>query len=198
MVTTAVKANRVIVHPGDHYVTREATTISTLLGSCVAVCLFEPVARVMGMNHFLLAHRRYARDLPVLASEAGRYGVHAMELLVNGLLQHGAERRRLQAKAFGGSNLLGRCTDGSDNFLCVGSVNMRFIREFLSADRIPLVASDLGGSEARQIHFVGSDYSVYLRRIPMAQSSSLAARERSLWQRSMEEHEQAATPAECW
>lgn len=190
--------SRILLHPGEYRVSREPLILSTLLGSCVSVCLFDPVRRVMGMNHFLLANRRYARHLPVLDSEAGRYGIHAMELLVNGLLRQGAERRNLQAKAFGGGNVLGRLCPEQDSFLCVGAVNVRFVREFLRQDRIPLVAEDLGGDIGRQIHFVGDDYSVYLKQIPITQSDNLAQEERNYWKRSLEEQERTRSQADFW
>ncbi len=199
-ILAGTRGERVILHPGEYRVTRDPITISTLLGSCVSVCLYDPVHRIMGMNHFLLAHRRYARELPVLASEAGRYGIHAMELLVNGLLRQGAERRHLKAKAFGGGNVLGRACAGAeaDHFLCVGSVNVRFVQEFLGQDRIPLVASDLGGNVGRQIHFVGTDYSVYMKKIPSSLSEAVIRKERTFWSRSLQEHEQEKSQAEFW
>ncbi len=189
---------RLVLHPGDYHVTDRDITLSTLLGSCVAVCLYDPVRRVMGMNHFLLANRRYAHDMPVMASEAGRYGIHAMELLVNKLLGKGAQRRYLKAKAFGGGNVLGHACSEQDNFFCVGAVNVRFVREFLEKDRIPLVAADLGGNFGRQIHFTGTDFSVYMRKIPSSQSAHLVEEERVYWKRSVEEHEHSQAQVEFW
>ncbi len=172
--------------------------MSTLLGSCVSVCLYDPVRRVMGMNHFLLANRRYTKDMPVLSTEAGRYGIHAMELLVNNLLAMGAQRRHLKAKAFGGGNVLGHRCNGEDKFMCVGAVNVRFVREFLSNDRIPLIAADLGGNFGRQIHFTGSDFSVYVRKIESEQSRHLLEEERLYWRHSMEEHEHPTSRVDYW
>ncbi len=191
-------AERLLLHPGDYHVTDRSVTLSTLLGSCVAVCLYDPVRRVMGMNHFLLANRRYAKDIPVMASDAGRYGIHAMELLVNKLLAKGGQRRYLKAKAFGGGNVLGHSCSDKDNFPCVGAVNVRFVREFLEKDRIPLVSADLGGNFGRQIHFTGTDFSVYMRKIPTAQSAHLLEEERLDRKRSVEEHEHDVSQADFW
>ena len=106
------RGERILLHPGEYRVSREPVTLATLLGSCVAVCMYDPVQRVMGMNHFLLAVQRSAGGSPMLTSEQGRYGVHAMELLINGLLKCGAQRQNLKAKAFGGGNVLGaRCDE---------------------------------------------------------------------------------------
>lgn len=194
--TVAGNAERVVLHPGDCVVTDRPITLSTLLGSCVAVCLFDPIRKVMGMNHFLLAERRHADNVPLLASEAGRYGIHAMELLINDLLVQGAQRRYLKAKAFGGGNVLGHA--GGDGFDSVGAVNVRFVREFLKRDRIPVVAADLGGNFGRQIHFTGDDYSVYMRKIAVTQRAHLVEEERLYWRHSVEAHEQAETRADFW
>jgi len=157
---------RHLVRPGEHMTTDEPMILTTLLGSCVSVCLFDPVAQVMGMNHFLLPMRNPASREPVLATDAGRYGVWAMEMLVNGLLKRGARRERLRAKAFGGANVLREDTDTRPDRFNIGASNVAFVRQFLEHDGIPLVAQDLGGLYGRQIHFYGGDYSVFLRRIP--------------------------------
>jgi len=177
------------LHPGECVIETSSLVLSTLLGSCVAVCLYDPQRPVIGMNHFLLANRRYSRDTPVLASEAGRYGIHAMELLVNGMLARGCQRSRLRAKAFGGGNVLGYAPADDSNFQCVGAVNVRFVRAFLEQDGIPLVSADLGGNFGRQIHFVGEDFSVYVRKIPTAQSAHLVEEERHHWRQEVVEQE---------
>jgi chemotaxis protein CheD len=189
---------RVVLHPGDYHVSAGPGTLSTLLGSCVAVCLYDPVRRVMGMNHFLLASRNVAHGRPVLASEAGRYGIHAMELLINGVLAAGGERRNLKAKAFGGGNVLGRASADQADFLRIGVINVRFVREFLERDRIPLVAADLGGTVGRQIHFTASDYAVYVRAIESQRTRSLVEEERVYWRHSVEAHESERQQAEFW
>ena len=94
--------SRVTIRPGEHKVTKETMVFSTLLGSCVSACLYDPVSRVSGMNHFLLANRRYARNLPLNVTDAGRYGINAMELLINDMMKLGAVKARLKAKVFGG------------------------------------------------------------------------------------------------
>jgi chemotaxis protein CheD len=189
---------RIVLHPGDCQFTNQAVTYSTLLGSCVAVCLYDPVKRVMGMNHFLLATRNPSQKSSLLESEAGRYGMHAMELLINGVLKLGGKRANLRAKAFGGGNVLGRaCSDKSD-FMCVGSMNVRFVREFLDNDGIPLVAADLGGVIGRQVHFTGSDFSVYVRAIESDKSRSLVEEERVYWRQNIKAHEHDKQQADFW
>ncbi len=171
--------------------------IRTLLGSCVAACLYDPVKGVVGMNHFMLSNRRYARNIPTVLSEAGRYGIHAMELLINEMLKMGAKRQNLRAKAFGGGSInLG--TEIKDNFFCVGEVNIRFIREFLKNDGIPLVAEDLGGEKARIIHFLYDDFSVHVKKIGKATASNLVQNERQFWLKTIENQERAKAQTEVW
>ncbi len=192
---------RVILDPGEYYASNVPVTISTLLGSCVSACLFDPVNRVMGMNHFMLSHQRYAKNIPMTQTEAGRYGVHSMELLINEMLRLGAEKRWCQAKVFGGSSIIDRVNDTS-NFLHVGAVNSRFIREFLAVEKIPLLVENLGGREGRVIHFSSGDFAVYMRRIKNAdRSRCLAQRDRECWLHAIAEqqkHEGDMENVEVW
>lgn len=183
--------------PGDFYASNEPVIIRTLLGSCVAACLYDPVKRVVGMNHFMLSNRRYARNIPSVLSEAGRYGIHAMELLINEMLKLGAKRQNLKAKAFGGGSIYLN-TESKDNFFCVGDVNSRFIREFLKNDGIPLVAEDLGGERARIIHFLYDDFSVHVKKINKTTAPNLVQNERQFWLRTIEKQESAEAPTEVW
>ncbi|SFS57591.1 chemotaxis protein CheD [Sulfitobacter marinus] len=114
--------------------------LKTLLGSCVATCLFDPVARVGGMNHFLLATG------PDGDSHSERYGLFAMEILINGLLKLGARKSRLRAKIFGGATMSGRMGH-------IGAKNCEFAISFLEIEGMPVVGSSLGGQQARAIRF---------------------------------------------
>lgn len=196
-IETLGRFKRVSLAPGECYASAGPVTISTLLGSCIAACLYDPVSRVVGMNHFLLSNRRYSRELPVTESEAGRYGIHAMELLINRMMSIGAIRKRLQAKVFGGATLFGR-SDGVGNFLCVGEVNCKFIREFLGTEGIPLLAVDLGGEEGRVIHFSNGDFAVYVRKIARDRSGALARRDHRCWLRAIELQEQTMPDVTVW
>ncbi len=180
---------RIIIDPGEYYVTRDNIILSTLLGSCVAACLWDPVNRVIGMNHFLLANRRYAQEMPVIVSEAGRYGIHAMEMLINTMLGKGASRGHLRAKAFGGGNVLKNITAG-DSFFAVGDVNSRFIIEFLRNENIPLETQHLGGDFGRVIHFDAIDYSVYMKRIETGvDQKKLVEEEKQYFRKEIAEHD---------
>jgi chemotaxis protein CheD len=179
---------RVIIDPGEYHVTNDNIILSTLLGSCVAACIWDPVNRVIGMNHFLLANRRYAQEMPVIVSEAGRYGIHAMELLINSMLRKGANRKLLRAKAFGGGNVLRNVAAG-DSFYAVGDVNSRFIIEFLRNENIPLETQHLGGDFGRIIHFDAHDYSVYMKRIETGAEKQLVEEEKQYFRKEIAEHE---------
>ncbi len=126
---------------GDFAVSGDPDLVmSTVLGSCVAVCLFDPNARVGGMNHFLLAGTAEPRSNDL------RYGVNAMELLINQLLQAGAERHKLLAKLFGGARMTAHAGD-------IGQSNADFAQGFLKQEGIPCVSQSLGGEQARRVQF---------------------------------------------
>lgn len=113
---------RIHVVQGTHCVeTRENVFLTTILGSCVAACMRDPVARIGGMNHFLLPEGEGTSRGSLQA------GVHAMELLVNGLLQAGARRDRLEAKLFGGARMVAGLSD-------IGQRNAEFAETFLARE----------------------------------------------------------------
>jgi chemotaxis receptor (MCP) glutamine deamidase CheD len=126
---------------GDVVASAKPLLLQTLLGSCVAVCLRDPIAQVGGMNHILLPGR--CED-----NQPSRCGVHAMELLINAIMRAGGDRRRIVAKVFGAANVIASLQSPT-----VGELNAKFIREFLATERIPLVAQRLGGTHAVQVHF---------------------------------------------
>lgn len=118
---------------------REDDVIATILGSCVAVCLWDPLAKVGGMNHLLLP---YQKEQGVDTTT----GAIAMERLINRMIPRGAMRMRLRAKIFGGANML----SGSSN---IGARNAEFARNYLKVEGIPCEAESLGGMLPRNIQF---------------------------------------------
>jgi len=189
---------RIIIDPGENYVTKKNEIISTLLGSCVAACLYDPVNRIIGMNHFLLAQQHSANNTPLLGTEEGRYGIHAMELLINKMLKQGAQRIHLKAKAFGGGDVLqlGNELRGGQS---IGSSNCEFIKTFLSTEKIPLIASNLGGITGRNIFFLATDFSVYVKTIESATQKALVNEERKyLKNRSMPEQNPISNQPDFW
>jgi chemotaxis protein CheD len=135
--------------------------LSTLLGSCVAVCLFDPTLRIGGMNHFLLPSRTNAAnaDTDIILN-----GDYAMEVLVNGLLNKGAAKTRLVAKAFGGGTIV------SSIRMAIGQRNAEFAHEWLDREGIPLVASDFSGPWSRKVVFVPQTGDAFCRRMPTTQA----------------------------
>lgn len=146
-----------IIHPGEFYSSNEKIIISTILGSCVAVALFDPVTRRSGLNHFMLPGSFQSKNL--FQEESGRYGMYAMELLINDMLKQGARRDRLQAKVFGGGHVLHQTSTGS-----IPESNVRFALAFLETEQIPILTQDLGGTEARKILLFPENFRVLLKR----------------------------------
>lgn len=188
---------RVILDPGEFYVSRQPEVISTLLGSCVAACLFDPVTRIFGMNHFLLAYRHYAQEQRILESDVGRYGIYAMEVLINEMMRQGAGKRNLKAKCFGGAQVL-HLREDKMNHTTVGDANIEFIKAFLLKEDIPLLGSSFGGIHGRHIHFVGTDYSVYIKKIGTMQDKMVEKEERRYWKQNLEEREKIGNKADFW
>ncbi len=155
----------VTLFPGEYHATRERKIINTLLGSCVAVVLFDLENGVVGMNHFMLP-RAISWNQPFL-SEGGRYGMYAMELLINDAMKLGGVRDRFKAKVFGGGGVLdmGDRTDSS-----IPEDNIGFAFEYLKIEGIPVVSHDVGGREARRIYLFTEDATVRLRRIERSAS----------------------------
>lgn len=155
-----------IIRPGEWAVERERP-ISTLLGSCVAVCLFDPVLPIAGMNHFMLPQMKrgaHADEDVLLAGDA------CMEALLNGMLQRGAAKHRMQAKAFGGGAVIDTTVQGAP---AVGKRNADFAHEWLDREGIPLVASDFLGPWSRKILLVPATGDAYCKRV----TSSLVSQE---------------------
>jgi chemotaxis protein CheD len=134
---------RVTVIQGEYVVCHDDNVVlTTILGSCVAACIRDPVARIGGMNHFLLPESKESGR----AFEAERYGVHLMELLVNGLLKDGARKNRLEAKIFGG------CSFMSGRY-AVGARNVAFAEGFLKNEGVKLLGGSTGGEKGRRIEY---------------------------------------------
>lgn len=178
-----------VVHPGSRFSSREPVVIQTLLGSCVAACLYDPATGVAGLNHFLLAAPRYSRTLPQTHTDAGRYGIAAIELLINDMVHLGADRRRLRAKVFGGATVVLKSEPSKDNFFCIHEINQRFIREYLKTENIPIVSEDLGGERGRIVYFETDSFKVRRRYIKSSVLDKIEAKEHSYWKRSVEKPE---------
>jgi chemotaxis protein CheD len=149
-----------IIHPGEYYATREHTIISTVLGSCVAVALYDPKNRFAGLNHFMLPGRLGSNNLA--GSDTGKYGIFAMEFLVNEMIKLGANKGDLVAKVFGGGHVLNRTVDNGGS---IPSSNVTFAFEYLKTEGIKVQTSDVGGTIARKIFLEPETFKVWLKRI---------------------------------
>ena len=155
----------ICIHIGEFHASRNPTVISTLLGSCVAVCLFDPVLRIGGMNHILMPGRA---DLKHFDTSA-RYGINAMELLINRIMNLGGSRNRISAKIFGGARTLSVISEEYS----MGRKNIEFVTEFLRNESIPIINKDLGGRRSRRIWFHTDTHDVFLKRGRAVQHTSI-------------------------
>ncbi len=184
---------KIRVQPGEYHASEKDVVLITLLGSCVSACLYDPVNHVVGMNHFLLSTQSYSSQDLMLKSDAGRYGINAMELLINRMMKLGAQRKHLKAKVFGGAAVL-QINQQAAPMLDVGGRNARFVVNFLQEDRIPVVAADLEGVFGRVIYFDSRDYSVYVRKVQRTEVSEVVERDRSFIRAVQREREQQHRP----
>ena len=161
--------------PGEYYFTGKDMLIVTVLGSCVAACIRDRVSGIGGMNHFMLPDSGDS-DSPVSASM--RYGTYAMEVLINDLLKAGARRENLEAKVFGGGNVL-------RGFVAinVGERNAQFVREFLKAENIRVTAEDLNDIHPRKVYFFPRTGKVLVKKLKQLNNNTLVNREQDYAQR---------------
>jgi chemotaxis protein CheD len=134
------KNDAVKILPGEYFVYHEDILIMTTLGSCIAACLWDRDARIGGMNHFML---------PEGGTGSGRYGAYAMELLINEMLRLGANRQSLEAKVFGGAQVVEGMTT-----MNIGERNTDFVIDYLKAERIPVISKDVLGPHPRKVCFL--------------------------------------------
>ena len=155
--------------PGEYYATARPMLIVTVLGSCVAACIRDRVSGIGGMNHFMLPE---TSDLDESLNNSGCFGVYAMEILINKLLEMGALQENLEAKIFGGSNLPKSFT--VDN---VGARNTHFVRNYLKQRKIPILAEDLLDTYPRKIYFFPDQNKVMVKKLMRLHNTTIIRRE---------------------
>lgn len=153
------------VLPGELCVTREDVVISTVLGSCVSACVRDTARGVGGINHFMLPYGLRGDD-----AASARYGVYALECLVNQVIGTTGSRAKLEAKVFGG----GRVIEGGSD---IGEQNIELVREFFTSERISVVGEDLGEQYARRIRYWPRTGRAQVQRIPMARARDVVQAE---------------------
>lgn len=146
--------NKPFLLPGALFAKDGDYVITTVLGSCIAVCLWDPRLRRGGMNHYKLPLWN-GDGLP-----SPKYGNIAIAKLIEQMLDMGCNQRDLKAKVFGGGAVL----QSSSGFLNVGQRNIEIAQEYLAQEKIPIVASDMGGEVSRKVIFTTQDGSILMKR----------------------------------
>jgi len=167
------KKQVIMLRAGEYYASKNGEILLTVLGSCIATCIYDHEKKIGGMNHFLLPGMIHPDE--IMASKVGRYGMYAMELLIGELIKYGAKRENLAAKIFGGGNVLEfRKSDGD-----VTSSNIRFAKKFLELEGIPLQKKDIGGYNGRKILFFTDTAKVLLKRFDIKKEIKTLNEEKS-------------------
>lgn len=162
------------VLPGEYYITANHEVVSTILGSCVSVCIRDTATAIGGINHFMLPEDQSGGRsgwLDPCADVATRYGYYAIERLLNELKNLGASHERLEAKIVGGGRMLANMAD-------LGAKNIEFARRYLAAEGLRVVAEDVGGFCPRRILYFPQDGRLLVRRLHSLNAQAIAERER--------------------
>ena len=165
------KNDAVKILPGEYFVHNEDMLIMTTLGSCIAACIYDRNAKVGGMNHFML---------PDGAGDSGRYGSYAMELLINEMMKRGASRLTMEAKVFGGGQVVSGMTT-----MNVGERNTTFVMDYLKTERIPVVSKDVLDVYPRKVCFLPGSGKAMLKRLAPTNTDTLVAQDRAAAQRAV-------------
>ncbi|AMC34950.1 chemoreceptor glutamine deamidase CheD [Janthinobacterium sp. B9-8] len=157
--------------PGEYYVTGRNMLLVTVLGSCVAACIRDRKTGVGGMNHFMLPEA--ADEATAMAGLATRYGTYAMEMLINQIMKMGGSKSSLEAKIFGGGNVLRGFTVSN-----IGQKNVDFVRSFLDLERIPVVSEDLLDVFPRKVYFFPQTGRVLVKKLKAVHNNTIVEREK--------------------
>ncbi len=159
------------ISPGEYYFTDKDMMIVTVLGSCVSACIRDTISGIGGMNHFMLPDSAKGdKDNPV--SESMRYGNYAMEVLINQLIRNGAKREKLEAKIFGGGNVLRSFTTNM-----VGDRNAEFVKRYLKDEGFSVVSEDLLDIYPRKVYYFPKTGKVMVKKLKQLNNYTLVKRE---------------------
>lgn len=164
--------------PGEFYVSNKGEMVSTVLGSCISACIRDPIARIGGMNHFMLPLDRRAktRDENYDPGIVTRYGDFAMEMLINAILRAGGKRKNLEVKVFGGGRVIAHMTS-----LDVGNKNIDFVRKYLEFEGIDIVSENVGDIYPRKVNYFTDTGRVMMKKIVTINNDTIAKREDSYY-----------------
>lgn len=159
MYNQKFQKDMVTIYAGEYYISCNGEGISTILGSCIAVCLYDEETGIGGMNHFMLpSSSSFNQEDPY------RYGDRSIDTLISSLENEGVDRNNLKAKIFGGGNVM-YCKDDNNT---IGSINIHFAKKHLEDLGIQIVNEDVGTNTGRTITFLPHSSEVYVKRIPMS------------------------------
>jgi chemotaxis protein CheD len=158
--------------PGEYYVTARNMALVTVLGSCVAACINDKTLGIGGMNHFMLPDEK--RNGGNILSSSGRYGTYAMEIMINELLKMGAKRGNLEAKVFGGGNVLRGFTVNK-----IGHANAAFVIDYLRKENIRVAAQDLLDIYPRKVYYFPRDSRVLVKQLRTVHNDTIIEREQA-------------------
>ena len=153
--------------PGEFYVTIHDELVSTVLGSCISACVRDRKLGVGGMNHFMLP----SSDEQDQMSSANRYGNFAMENLINEILKSGGRRENLEAKIFGGGQILANMTD-------IGLKNIQFVRKYLETENITVISENVGDVYPRKVVYLPASGKAFMKRLRSLHNDTVVTRER--------------------
>ncbi len=159
------KVDTVKVLPGEYYVSQDDLMVMTVLGSCIAACIWDPKIRVGGMNHFMLPEGG--------GDTSGRYGSYAMELLINEMIKLGARRETMQAKVFGGGQVMHSFTT-----MNVGERNTQFVLDYLQTERIAIISKDVLDIHPRKVCYFPATGKAMVKRLAHSHPETLETQER--------------------
>lgn len=159
--------------PGEYYVTLHGELVVTVLGSCVSACIRDRVFGVGGMNHFMLPSEGGAAVKPGRGQsmdESARYGVYAMELLINEILKNGGRRENLEVKITGGGRMLANMSD-------IGKRNIDFVRQFLATEGLEISAEEVGDIFPRKVYYFPATGKVRVKKLRTMHNNTISSRE---------------------
>jgi chemotaxis protein CheD len=157
--------------PGEYYVTREAETIVTVLGSCVSACVRDTVMGIGGMNHFMLPESGGGGSWEHNgAGQSTRYGSYAMEQMINDILKNGGSRKHLEVKLFGGGRILATVTD-------IGRKNIDFVEHYIRTEGLQVTARDLGDIHPRKVYYTPATGKAFVKRLRHMHNNTIVERE---------------------
>jgi chemotaxis protein CheD len=147
-----------LIYAGDCYISKDDEIIGTLLGSCISLCLYDSVKGVGGMNHFMLPGKMNSID--IRSSDSGKYGIAAINQLLHGMYDLGAQKKHIKAKLFGGGAVL----ELEQKVTSIPENNIRVARLIMEVEDIPIIEEDTGGKFIRKIYLDVKSGDVYVKK----------------------------------